>query len=1105
MKKYCVLLVLGMLLLSTAGRTEAAPYDLTGDLSLAYADLIPSPGTYAEGITNTNAAFHTLTITTGVDIGNSSTPYAAAISGNVNLAVTARFVHLSVANSYAGTTSLTNGGGIVLRGSGTLGKGTITMSNGYLHSGNLSAGSITLANDLEIGSGGAYFYFGWSKKVQWTGNISDVNGQAGKLIIINDSGSTYLNPASGKSLTYSGGTDVNGTLILGGSNILPSAGKVTVNGTLDLNGFATTLTDNYVLNDGGSIKNSGSAVELSITNSADRTLSGSFSNVNLTKDGTGKLILSGSGASSATTLTVNAGSVELAKSGTGVAVTNLTVGAGTAAAPVTVKVTGTSASQIAGALTLADYDTFDLNGVSQTMADLKSAGTRGGADAFLATDSKLSTVTNTSATAATLTLAPGSYLNSAFDGKITGNLNLVITSTGGAGGYFYLNNSANDYSGTTTVSGGRLLITGSEQLGTGALILDGATLHNGNRAPTFTNDVQLGGNGGNIQAGWNKNITLAGAISDVAGQEGTLTIASDNGIVILAPAAGKTNTYSGKTIIKGCVKETQAGRLRMGAVNALPMSGIVVINYGVASTNGSVSYLDLYGYDTSIGLLAGDGQIQNTGSAPAKLTLGTGIAAGDSAEFTGAIVGASGKVITLEKVGAGDQTLRGNHSYTNLNVKDGTLYLAQTGTEVGAGDVSISGGTLQLEGDSSALITGTLAMTGGTLDLYGHDWTLSSSEAFPWTGGTIANSDSSQLSTLTIKQNNSQYQTSPISLSGNLKLVMNGSGNFGFTGTSPDFAGDVELKSAMTYVSKNTSLGTGTIHLQGGYLLNFSSSPTLSNEIVLESASTSGSGIRVGFGSDRTMTLNGKISGSGNLVLNSGEGSGGSITLNGSNTYLGTTEIYGTHPSVTPTYTVGSNTAFSTSTVKFHADANLKLNATDSDRTISNALKIDSGKTVTVSKSGSHEALLNGTYSGGSLIMESGTALQGSGSLTSLTFRDGSNLQVDLDFNPGVLSVGTLNFEGNADIILLANDYQTLKGTRFSFLNSDLTSEELAPLLDFSKVGGSKIWSYGLEGSTLWAQINDSAVPEPGTFALLFLSLAAIGGMRTFRCKPCVK
>ncbi len=1049
--------------------------------------------TTADGDTN----YYTFTVNPNVDFNVSK--YNGVLSGNLNLVVggaSSNSLTITSAQTYTGTTTVTSGV-LALAGSSTLSSGNVYLNGGTLHTGNYSTGTVTLNNDIFLGVNGGEFLCGWGKTLKLTGSIADMDGASGSLKVASDSGVFLLAQSDGESLTYTGGTNVvsGGKMALAVNTVFPSVGTVTMDGTLDLRGLNASIK---TLAGSGTISTGTGTSTLTLGTGADaahtQTFNGVFSAaantvLNVVKDGAGTLVLGGNGTTSSNeALSVKSGTVELGKTSENVsAAASLRLENGTETAYASAKVTGASAKQVAGAVTMGDYAVFDLNGFSQTTGSLNSTDLGTDPTSFKASTNTHSLVTNTSATAATLTI--GGSGECVFDGKISGNLNVVLKN----GGYFYLNGTANDFTGSLSVTNGTTLICGNGAI-SNTLILDGGILHNGNRTPTYTCAIQLGANGGTFMAGWNHDITINGVISDAEGANGRLTIHGDSGTIIL----NKANTYSGGTFL---VKWSNTAKIRTDVDYALPTGGNVEFGENVSST--SLNSINLNGHTSSIGALIStvDAVITNASGTASTLQLGSGITdAAAVASFAGHFTGGSG-AITLEKIGSGTQILNSSaaSSNTNLVVTSGVLDLANTlASGSAAANVTIQGGTLRLSGsveNSGSLYSGTLAMTSGTLDAYGKNLTIGSSV----TGGTLTNTNTAQKSVYTLTASG---QTFAGGFAGNTDVHIVGTSSITLTGSSAGFTGNLYFENGanFVYLGNPSVLGDATVHLNS-FLINYSNSPTINNKIVLTGNNNN---IRTGFGTSCTTTVNGVISGDYALNLNYGESNGGTTVLNGANTYTGGTNVYGSAGTASAQYILGNDSALGTGTVNVFSNAAFTLRADTESRTISNDISVAAGKTATFLCSGTNTAVVSGKLSGeGGVVISSGVTFSGTGTIGSMTFADACTYELNLNEllaageTDGITVTNALTMGENVTISFAADDLQALNGVTFHYLTAEGTSTPAnwyeKVTFDFSQAGGSDLWLNFLTSGSGVLSIDSNAIPEPSSLALLVLGLVFLG------------
>ena len=215
--------------------------------------------------------------------------------------------------------SLSTPASFIKQGANTL---TLTGSNGFTGSAIIKAGT------LQIGDGATGGVLSASSGIVNNGAlVYNVVGNQSYGSVISGTGSLTKTGAGNLTFTgvntYTGGTTLSdGILQLGNSNALGTGGLIVNGGTLDLDGNSVSVP--AFSGTGGNVTNSGSGTStLTTTVSGTSTYAGNIADaaggVALTKEGAGKLILSGSLTMFG--LNANAGVTELAQSGSIGAVT----------------------------------------------------------------------------------------------------------------------------------------------------------------------------------------------------------------------------------------------------------------------------------------------------------------------------------------------------------------------------------------------------------------------------------------------------------------------------------------------------------------------------------------------------------------------------------------------------------------------------------------------------------------------------------------------------------------------------------------------------------------------------------------------------------------
>jgi outer membrane autotransporter protein len=295
-------------------------------------------------------------------------------------------------------------------------------------------------------------------------------------------------------------------------------------------------------------------------------------------------------------------------------------------------------------------------------------------------------------TAAALTFAPGAaqsqtVSNEIADGAGNGGSGAWTLAKTGAGTLTL--SAANTYSNGTTVTGGLINFNAANNFGSGLITLNGGGLQwaSGTSTDISAKLAAFGSGGATFDTNGN-NVTLGSALSGAGGLTktgaGTLTL------------SGASN-YAGATNVN-------AGTLQGGAAN--------VFASGSAFTVASGAFVDLNGFNQSIGSLAGAGTVTNSGGLAARLRTGFD---DTSTTFSGVIQdGVS--ATTLIKLGAGTFMLSGANTYSgSTQVMAGTLIvngsIANSATTVNNGGILAGIGTV---GAVTVNSGGTLAPGSGT-------------------------------------------------------------------------------------------------------------------------------------------------------------------------------------------------------------------------------------------------------------------------------------------------------------------------------------------------------------------------------------------------------
>jgi fibronectin-binding autotransporter adhesin len=987
---------------SLVTRLVASPINNAGALLISSADAATNldftTGTYAPfanmalgAVPNQSSVTYTGTITPG------TSTYVFGVSGSGNLI-------LANANALTGSRNLQVNGGTL----------TLQASNNYSGTITLSGGTLSVANDNELGSdsGSNLTLIFSGGTLQTTSGISDnrnatldstgiidVDGTSTNTFsgVFSGSGGLTVSDSSGASTgkltlsginTYSGTTTMNSgvTLALSAGGIANSS--VTDNGTLDIS--STTSGASVASVSGGGTVTLGSRI-LTLTN-AGGNFSGTITGTGgLTIADGGTEILSGRNTYTGTTSinggTLNVGIVEYAG-------TNGPLG------------NGGTISFSGGTLQYSTVNNFDYSSRFSTAANQ-----------FIRIDTNGQNVTFATA----LTSSGGTLTK-------LGLGTLILTAT-------------NIYTGATTLNGGILSVANDSALGnnsgTNSLTFNGGTLLTTGTGFSDSRAVTLS-SGGTIDVDGATD-TFSGVFSGSGGLTVANSSTAGTGTLTLS---GTSNTYNNGTTANGAT-------LNFAAAGAVPSAGTITVNNGgnlqftASAVLGSNSILlnsggalDLTGSGpfTTIAGWLGSGKIQTSSSGAVAITtnnnenlnfattyssynqLSIG-STGGNWTYSGTLIPGSGgyllgggggtltvssslNVSTASLTTNGSIALSGINSYTGTTINAGVF----SGTLPASGNITINaGGALAATGanpvatwlNTNRIVTsstGALAITGNdsenlnfatTYSSYsqlsigstGGNWTFSGTLT-PGIGGYLLGGGDGTLTvssalnvssawltvngSVTLAATNTYTGTTTINPNATLKLGNGTDGNIAASsGVTDNGTLDITGDSTLTDDHLISLSGSGSVLIGGAHNIN------------VDLTNASG-------------TFSGVISGAGLFDVQ-----GGTEMLSGANTYTGGTQV-GNGAAATLIVSSANNLGIG-NTININSGTLRTTTGMIIGHTVSlaNTATIDThGQTVTITGavSGSGQLIatsggtlnlnpaVSNTYSGGTLI-ENGTTV----------------------------------------------------------------------------------------------------------------------------------
>ena len=835
----------------------------------------------ANGVTGGNDTFNLIS-TSGT---SQNVTLASTIGGSGNLYVTAGTASLTLsgANTYSGTTNITNGtlvvnnqfalGGTTLNyGTGT-DTGTIQIPTGIV---NVNMGGLTLAKPLALNT---------------------TTGQAVTLTVGSDNASTTF------SAILSGNTTGVGNLTKTGAGLLSLAVNNTYNGTTTVSGgeisfkFAgnystyitgTTATSfgvepNIVLNGGGLQWGGGVTSDLSPN-------------------------LSISGANTLDTIDTNANNIALlsqALSGTGVLVKN---GGGNLTLATTELYNGVANATLLQGTTIISAGALQLgNGSASGIGALQGNITDNAILVFNegATTTVSNLITgNGSLVQNGVSTGQAFATTSATQGETNTNAN--ITYTAAAGGAASNNINISYVSNSTIaipnviVSGTNIIVQLSNNTANNTAQSVMLMLQNSPQVTTLVYPVlPSGSNGSGILVPTIANLTLAGGTT-----AGTTTLKLAN-----------ANTFNGTTSIS-------AGTLLLGNPLALQNSTLSYVSGGGVLSFGTLSAATLGGLTGNLNI-----DLDNTTPAAVALTVGQN---NNSTSYSGNLTG-NGSLI---KSGTGTLTLTGTaDTYIGgTNITGGLInFSSNTGSQFGTGKLVLDGGGVQYATntlfDISSILNATAGLSGpanDTIDTNGNNETFSTvlagsgtlvkagagtlflSKADTYTGGTIIKGGLIDFTNIATNFNNGvvtlaggglQYSASSSGedISPNITL---GAGN-----DSIDTNGTTEtLATSIAGAGTLVKIGAGTLILSPGATTEGYTGGTIINVGTLQLGNGTANGTMnatlpsfsniqdnasLNFDQAASANFGGIISGTGSV----NQGGANTLTLISNNTFTGNTTI----------------------------------------------------------------------------------------------------------------------------------------------------------------------------------------------------------------------
>jgi fibronectin-binding autotransporter adhesin len=562
-------------------------------------------------------------------------------------------------------------------------------------------------------------------------------------------------------------------------------------------------------------------------------------------------------------------------------------------------------------------------------------------------------------------------LDSSLTGKIEGAGSLVKDGTGQLS-----LTGANSYTGGTTINAGKVALGANTSLGIGK-----------DSKATFTNNTELS-LGITKGLSVDNNVQLDGAVKVHNGTFDSVLNGVISGVGSLVKD-GKDNKDGGKEADTGILTLTGINTYEGGTiVNDGTLAISQNANLGKAETGVTVSNATL--------LLNGDIAIER------KVTLaGTTATLNTAGNTSSSIDDAVSGLAKLIKTGDGTLTLNTANTY--------------------AGGTQIAKGTLEISQDASL---------GTKAGKFGVDVVIDDAATLALTGNVVAARKLSLTGTTATIDTTKEGSSSSLSdvISGSAKLIKTGDGSLTLTGANSYEGGTVVNKGTLA-ISSDANLGkAGTDVAINNATVALTANTTVARKLALTGATAT-----VNTATSTTSSITDIISGTGQLVK---EGDG-SLTLTGSNSYEGGTVVNkgtlvisqdanlgkaGTSVAIGDAATLALKGNITTDT-KLDLIIARKLALTGATATIdttgaNSITDIISGSTAKLIKTGDGSLTLTGanTYTSGTTISAGKVALDTDAALGTGTATFANNTELSLGTSKGVLIANDVQVDGKVQV-----------------------------------------------------------------------------------------